>query len=57
MIAAGCAIPFVLMLIGAAIGAALGGDRGGLFGFLIGLAVGVVIMLGGLWGFSKLRDE
>ena len=57
MIAIGCAVPFVLMLAGAAIGAAIGGDRGGLIGLVTGFVIGTAAMGISLWLFERARNR
>lgn len=42
---AGCLIPAILMILGAAVGAIVGGDGGSVYGAFIGLAVGMLAMV------------
>jgi hypothetical protein len=42
---AGCLIPAILMIVGAAIGAVVGGDGGSVYGAAGGLAVGGIAMV------------
>jgi hypothetical protein len=42
---AGCLIPAILMILGAAVGAIVGGDGGSVYGAFIGLAVGMLALV------------
>lgn len=42
---AGCLIPAILMVLGAAVGAVVGGDGGSVYGAALGLAVGGIAMV------------
>ena len=57
MVAIGCVIPFVLMLLGAAIGAAIAGDRGGLWGLVAGFLIGAACMALAYWIFERARNR
>lgn len=57
MVAIGCVIPFVLMLLGAGIGAAIAGDRGGLWGLVIGFLIGAAAMALAYWTFERARNR
>jgi hypothetical protein len=52
---AGCLIPAILMLVGAAIGAVVGGEGGSVYGSAAGLAVGGVAMMVLVLAMAKTR--
>jgi hypothetical protein len=57
MVAVGCIVPFILMLLGAGIGAWTGGDRGGLIGLVAGFLIGAAVMALGFWSFERARNR
>jgi hypothetical protein len=55
VLAVGCLIPFVLLVIGAAIGAAVGGTADAYLGCVAGFAVGVIAVLLALNWLGHIR--
>lgn len=56
MIAAGCLLPILLMILGGLLGALLGGGAAGLiwWGGSGGFVLGCAGMMGMLWGFERI---
>jgi hypothetical protein len=52
---AGCLIPAILMIVGAAVGAIVGSDGGSVYGAFIGLAVGGVAMVVMVFAMSMAK--
>jgi hypothetical protein len=57
MIAVGCFIPFVLLIIGAALGSYLGGVHGGYWGASVGFGAGVLASAVGMMAIYRVRGE
>lgn len=55
MLALGCLMPLVLLVVGALLGSAIAGQHGGIWGSIIGFASGVGILLGLLWAMQRIR--
>lgn len=53
MVAIGCLLPFVLMIVGALAGAAVGGTHAGLIGMIAGIALGIVGAIAMVWGLAR----
>jgi hypothetical protein len=57
MLAIGCLIPFVTLVLGAAIGAYVGGDHGGYWGAGIGFAAGLALAAIGLFLLDRVGGK
>jgi hypothetical protein len=57
VLAVGCLIPLVLLVVGAAAGWAFGGQHGSILGAVGGGIVGTVAMIALLWGWDRIRDR
>jgi hypothetical protein len=55
MLAIGCFIPFVLLVIGAALGSYLGGVHGGYWGAGIGVGAGLLATAAVMMALDRMR--
>jgi hypothetical protein len=56
MLAIGCLLPVITLIVGGAIGFAIGGASAPLWGGGAGLIIGLVLMIFLLFGFERLRS-
>ncbi|HEY8290690.1 MAG TPA: hypothetical protein VIG49_15555 [Acetobacteraceae bacterium] len=57
MLAVGCLIPILLIVVGAAAGWAIGGQVDAAYGAVGGGIIGTIAMLGLVWGWDRIRNR
>jgi len=57
MLAVGCLIPLVLIVVGGAAGWAIGGQHDELVGAAGGGVIGVAAMIALVWGWERIRNR
>ncbi|MGA8191774.1 MAG: hypothetical protein WB902_00190 [Acetobacteraceae bacterium] len=57
MIAIGCFLPLVLLILGGIIGVAIGTTTAGLWGAGAGFVIGCIALIAMLWGFDRLKGR